>query len=89
MGRIEQAKPWCAVVAETRHIAEQYIDAFGLSREIWEPRTYGESTRGLRYDRIVMIRPHWRVTGEQYTAFQQQAAPWMRVVAPDGHFKII
>jgi hypothetical protein len=89
MGRIEQAKPWCAVIAETEHIAEQYIVAFGLSREIWEPRTHGESPVGLSYDRIVIIRPHWRVTPEQYSAFQAQAAPWMRAVAPDGHFKII
>jgi hypothetical protein len=26
---------------------------------------------------------------EQYTAFQEQASPWMKAVAPDGYFKII
>jgi len=29
--RLQMATPWNAVIAETRHIAEQYMDAFGLS----------------------------------------------------------
>ena len=87
--RLQMAKPWNSVIAETIHIAEQYIDAFGLSKEMWEARTHGESPAGVQYHRIVVIRPHWRVTPEQYPAFQAQAAPWMKAVAPNGHFKII
>ncbi|MDB5603473.1 MAG: hypothetical protein JWP25_373 [Bradyrhizobium sp.] len=87
--RLQMATPWNAVIAETMHIAVQYMDAFGLSTEMWEARTLSESPAGLFYERMVVIRPHWRVTPEQIVAFERHVHGWAGRVSPTGKFKII
>jgi len=82
-------KPWCAVIAETVDIAEQYLDAFGLSREIWKPLTLSQSTMGFAFDRIVVIRPHWRTTAAEINEFERQVSDWFLRVNRGGVYKII
>jgi hypothetical protein len=89
MSRLTLATPWNAVVAVTESIAEQYIDAFGLSREMWARKKIDDAATGWRLHRIVIIRPHWHLAGAEYSSFQIAAQAWMSRVAPDGHFKII
>lgn len=87
--RLQRAKPWNAVIATTRDIAEQYIDAFGLSHEMWEARGLGERKPGERFHRIVIVRPHWHISGAEYSEFQTKAETWVAAVDVDGYFKII
>ena len=87
--RLQMATPWNAVIAETKHIAEQYMEAFGLSTEMWDPRALAEDSAGLFYERMVVIRPHWSVTAEQLVTFEQHVAGWTRRVSRAGKLKIL
>lgn len=89
MSRIEKTTPWCAVIAETVDIAEQYIDAFGLSREIWQPLRTSQSRMGFAFDRIVIIRPHWRTTPAEINAFELDVSDWFIRLNRGGSFKVI
>jgi hypothetical protein len=87
--RLQMAKPWNAVVATTVAVAEQYIEAFGLSKEIWVATDLQAVSAGEQYHRLVLIRPHWHISAAEYSDFQSHAALWLRRVAPDGHLTII
>lgn len=78
-----------AVIAETTHIAEQYIKAFGLDTRFWRTFRHGDNPAGLRLDRVVIIRPHWRVTFEQYAAFEDRCEAWLSRVSPRGQLTIL
>jgi hypothetical protein len=56
---------------------------------MWEARTLSESPAGLFYERIIVVRPHWRVTPQQLVAFERQVHGWAGRVSPTGKFKII
>ncbi|WP_091977173.1 hypothetical protein [Bradyrhizobium ottawaense] len=84
------AKPWCAVIAATKDIAEIYLDAFGLSREMWAIYRHEDSLHGRLFDRIVVIRPHWRMDFEETARFERQITEhWRHRVETGGHFKVI
>lgn len=82
-------KPWCAVIAATIDIARQYMDAFGLSPEVWEPLHHGASLMGLTFHRVVVIRPHWRMCPIEIDDFEENIQRIRLRVAQDGHFKVI
>ena len=86
----QKANPWNAVVAATKDIAVQWIEAFNLSKEMWLPTSHDADLKGARFERIVMIRPHWRQTAEQITAFDVDVVPrWAAHLAPGATLRII
>lgn len=84
-----KAKPWNAVIAATVDIARQYMDAFGLTDEMWQPLTLSQSTSGFAFDRIVIIRPHWRTTPAEINEFELQVSDWFLCVNRGGVYKVI
>lgn len=78
-----------AVIAEITHIAEQYIKAFGLDTRFWRVFRHSDNPAGHRFDRLVIIRPHWRVTFEQYAAFEERCENWFTRVSHDGQYAIL
>lgn len=84
-----KAKPWNAVIAATSDIARQYMDAFGLTDEMWQPLTHAQNTSGFAFDRIVVIRPHWRTTPAEINEFDRQVSDWFLRLNRGGVFKII
>lgn len=78
-----------AIVAETISIAEQYLKAFGLDTRLWRTFRTSDNPAGLRLDRLVIIRPHWRVTAEQITEFEARCHCWVSLVDANGQFTII
>jgi hypothetical protein len=90
MSRLTIAKPWCAVIAASKDIAERYLDAFGLSPEIWETIRHDASTMGKRFQRVVVIRPHWQMEFEEVERFERQLKEqWWTLVAIGGSLKVI
>jgi hypothetical protein len=89
MSRLGQVTPWCAVIAATEDIARQYIEAFGLSREVWEPMSHGVAMSSRIFHRIVMIRPHWRMCPIEIEDFEENVQRVRMRVERDGHFKVI
>lgn len=83
------SKPWCAVIAATDDVARQYMDAFGLSPEIWEPLSHGAALMARTFHRIVVIRPHWRMSPIEIEDFEENIERIRLRVARDGHFKVI
>lgn len=87
---MSNVKPWCAVIAASQDIAEQYLDAFGLSREIWTTIRHDAYTAGKRFERVVVIRPHWQMDPDEAARFEQQIiSQWHVLTAPGGSFKVI
>jgi hypothetical protein len=87
MGRVT---PPCAIFAASEDIAEQYLDAFGLSREIWATFRHDAAVTGRQFDRIVVIRPHWQMDAEEITRFENVTVDhWMPRLVSGGNFKII
>ena len=82
-------KPWCAVIAATTDIARQYMDAFSLSPEIWEPLDHGACLMARRFDRIVVIRPHWTMSPIEIEDFEENIQRIRMRVECDGQFKVI
>ncbi|WP_439357825.1 hypothetical protein [Bradyrhizobium sp. DASA03007] len=89
MTRLQKTEPWCAVIAPTEDVARQYMDAFGLSAEIWKPLMLSQSTMGFQFDRIVIIRPHWRTTPAEINEFERQVSDWFLRVNRGGVIKVI
>jgi hypothetical protein len=88
--RLQMATPWNAVIAPSLHIAEQHMDAFGLSREMWEPFAYGASLAGRQFNRIVVLRPHWRTKPEEIAAFDNEVVPrWASQTGVGGTITIV
>jgi hypothetical protein len=88
--RLQMAIPWNAVIAASKDIAEQYMEAFGLTSEMWEALGYGASPAGRQFDRIVVIRPHWQMDAEEIARFEQVTVDhWITRLGPGGHLKII
>jgi hypothetical protein len=82
-------EPWCAVIAATQDIARQYMDAFGLSPEIWRPIAHGDALLAHVFDRIVVIRPHWRLSPIEIEDFEENIHRIRCRVAQGGQFKVI
>ncbi|MGJ4953056.1 hypothetical protein [Bradyrhizobium sp. HKCCYLS20291] len=78
-----------AIVAVTIAVAEQYISAFGLDTRHWRVFRHSDNPAGRRFDRLVIIRPHWRVTSEQITAFEDTIQSWFSRVDSAGHITVI
>jgi hypothetical protein len=89
MTRLQKTAPWCAVIAATQEIALQYMDAFGLSSEIWRPMSHGDALLAHVFDRIVVIRPHWRMCPIEIEDFEENIQRIRLRVSQDGHFKVI
>jgi hypothetical protein len=81
---------WNAVVAVTTDIAEQYRNAFNLSREVWDCWAHAAQMTGKIYHRIVVLRPHWRTTAAELNAFDQIVNDYWRTrLEPGGTIKIL
>ncbi|MCP1757821.1 hypothetical protein [Bradyrhizobium elkanii] len=77
-----------ALVAATEHIAQQLLDAFGLKG--WEAYGYTAAVTGSRFERLVILRPHWNATGAEIAQFETEFVPhWHTRVPPGGTFKVI
>ncbi|MHC2552363.1 hypothetical protein [Bradyrhizobium elkanii] len=77
-----------ALVAATQHVAQQFLDAIGLKD--WEAYGYTAAVTGARFERLVMMRPHWNATGAEMTMFETEFVPnWRTRVPPDGVFKVV
>ena len=86
----QQVKPWCAIIAASKDIAEQHLDAFGLSKEIWATFRHDASMAGHRFERVVVIRPHWQMDHPETERFERQIVEhWHPRIAPGGSFKVI
>lgn len=82
--------PWNAVVASTKHIAEQYIKAFNIGDEVWEGFGVGESIRGRGFDRVVMIRPHWNMGSYEILEFEKEIDHWRtRLQSPSATLVLV
>jgi hypothetical protein len=79
-----------AIVAATLHVAQQYRDAFGLDRKVWETHGYDAAIMGTQYQRIVMLRPHWQPTAADLAAFEDYVnIHWRPRLDRDATIKII
>ncbi|WP_316200929.1 MULTISPECIES: hypothetical protein [unclassified Bradyrhizobium] len=78
-----------AIVAATIAVAEQYISAFGLDTKHWRVFRHSDNPAGRCFDRLVIIRPHWRVTPEQIAAFEDSVHSWFSRVDSDGHITVL
>lgn len=88
--RLQMAKPWCAVIAANEAIGEAYLKAFGLSKEIWEIIRHDASTMGKRFERVVVIRPHWQMDAYEHSMFERQIREqWITLISVDGSFHVI
>ena len=79
---------WNAIVAGTKHVAEQYAEAFGLSPEVWATFGLGEAVTGRGFHRVVLIRPHWDFGGT-ITQVEQEIRHWHTRLLEDGKLKLI
>ncbi|GAB9152973.1 hypothetical protein [Bradyrhizobium diazoefficiens] len=77
-----------ALVAATEHIARQYLDAFGLKD--WEAYGYTAAVTGSRFERLVILRPHWNATGAEIEEFETEFVPhWATRVPNRDGYKVI
>lgn len=83
------SQPWCAVFAATSDIACQYRDAFCLSPEIWEAMSHGDALMARTFLRVVVIRPHWKMSPIEIEDFEENIQRIRLRVVKDGYFKVI
>jgi len=76
-----------AVVASTLHIAEQYIEAFGLDPAVWQHKEIHGCPPGAGWDRVVIIRPHWSY--HDRNDFERGVQRWCAHTHPGAPFKLI
>ncbi|WP_396604883.1 hypothetical protein ACFLEY_22465 [Bradyrhizobium sp. YCK136] len=77
-----------ALVAATEHTARQYLSAFDLKD--WEAYGYTAAVTGARFERLVIMRPHWNATGAELAKFETEFVPnWATRVPPDGVYTVI
>ncbi|WFU52287.1 hypothetical protein QA639_21500 [Bradyrhizobium pachyrhizi] len=87
---LQTIEPWCAVIAETKAIAEQYMEVFKLSSEIWMPLASSSNLCGRQFEHIVLIRPHWWTSPGEFNHFHNNVIPhWQCRLSPTGKMKVI
>lgn len=77
------------LVAWSGDIAKQYAEAFGLNLNEWGVAGVGEARIGRRYQRIVLLRPHWNMCVADAIEFEFQTERWRTALGPSGYFKVI
>ncbi|ARQ95374.1 hypothetical protein [Bradyrhizobium phage BDU-MI-1] len=84
------ARPWNAIIAASEAIGQTYMQAFGLSPEIWEIIRHDASTMGKRFERVVVIRPHWQMDAYEHEMFERQLREqWHTLVSVTGSLNVI
>lgn len=77
------------VVAYHKDIAEQYIDAFGLDNAQWDAAAVYENRTGHRFDRVILVRPHWSMSAVDAIEFEFAIDDWRTLTGPNDYFKVL
>ena len=77
------------VVAYHKEIAEQYVEAFGLDKTRWDVSAIYEARTGFRFDRIILIRPHWSMPAVEAIEFEFAIDDWRTLTGPNDYFKVL